>query len=108
VGGEQDPRITDLGYGCGDLDPDTGLYEWYEDVPDIARGGARALSWCDVFDQWPLVEACFHQEFGIDLSRRKVRRRTTWRTFRVRVSHLLSEDTALRRHFRDQQRDDEP
>lgn len=107
MGGEQDPRVTELGYGCGDLNPDTGLYQWYEDVPDVARGGSRTLPWCELFEQWPLVEATFQQELGIDLSRRKSLRRMTWRAFRVRVTHLLSEDTALRRHFRAQEHPDD-
>lgn len=105
MGGEPDPRVTELGYGCGDLDPDTGLYAWYEDVPDVARGGSRVLAWSEVFDQWPLIEACFHLHYGVDLEREVDRR--SWRWFRVRLSHLLNSDTALGQHFRAQERPDD-
>lgn len=97
-GVEDDPRVTDLGYGGGDFHPDTGLWDWYEDVPDLARGGAKALRWTEVFDQWVLVEGDFARYFRIDLEDELPRR--SWRWFRVRVTHLLNGDTALRNHFR--------
>ena len=106
MGGGEDPRVTELGYGGGEFHPDTGLWDWYEDVPDAARGGARTLTWVEIFEQWPLIEATFAHEYpGVDLEDEVPRR--TWRWFRVRLNHLLSTENALSRHFRAQEPPDE-
>lgn len=101
MGREPDPRVTDLGYGCGEYHPETDLWDWYEDVPDVAHGGARRLSWTELFDQWALIEGAFAEVFHLDLEDELHRR--TWRWFRVRLNHLISTDSALSRHFRDRE-----
>ena len=84
--------------GRGELDPKTGLYEWYEDIPvelTVARSSGPA--WAAVLNQWALLEPVFHHEFGVDLS--EVLHVKSWRWFAVRVSHLLATDNPLARFF---------
>lgn len=50
-----------------------------------------------MLEEWWLVDACFHAEFGIDLSQCLHTR--SWKWFWGRLRYLMSTDTALRRRF---------
>lgn len=90
-------------YGHGQKDPNTGLYEWYE-LPKERNGEVGTpVSWLELLNEWALIEALFHTEFQVDLS--KVLYTETWRWFTVRVRLLLRTDNPLSRHFAP---DDEP
>lgn len=94
-GGGYDPDE----YGRGAYDPATGLYEWYEPVPEDVKQAVSnpGTSWVEVLEQWKLLVASFHAEFGVDLE--EVQHAVTWRWFAMRVAHLLSTDTPFGRHF---------
>jgi hypothetical protein len=98
---KSDPRADDLDqYGRGEYDPATGLYEWYEDAPDILTGKAEVIAWPRIFEQWALVEADFHSSYGVDLS--IAYRSVSWRWFAVRVLGLMADPSSrLARHFTD-------
>ncbi|MFB8772096.1 hypothetical protein [Streptomyces broussonetiae] len=49
-------------------------------------------------EQWPLIEADLHSEYGIDASSGVLRQRS-WRWLQVRILGLLCAETRLRRHF---------
>jgi hypothetical protein len=51
-----------------------------------------------VLDQWPLIEADFSSEYGIELEDVFLTR--SWRWFTVKVSGLLVAETRLARYFR--------
>ena len=98
-----------LGVGCGEYDPVTGLYEWYEGgIPapkqGRARQGAPELTWDRLLAQWPLIEADLHSEYGIDVEDGRaegngILQRRTWRWLQIRILGLLSAETRLHRHF---------
>ena len=82
--------------GRGRKDPHTGLYEWYEDVPDDIKGQGQGVSVLTLLEQWPLVECDFQSEYGIRLSTTDL----SWREFLTRLTGLLIKtDTRLWRHF---------
>lgn len=84
-------------YGRGRLDPETGLYEWY-DIPQAAKPGkGKTIRWQDILTRWALVEADLHSEYGIDVDDRDLLRRRTWRWLRIRILGLLAADTRLSR-----------
>jgi len=51
-----------------------------------------------MLQQWPLIEADLHSQYGIDASSGILRERT-WRWLQVRILGLLSAETRLYRHF---------
>lgn len=89
-------------YGRGDYDEATGLYEWYEDVPEEVTGG-KPISWVDLFKAWKLIEADFNSEYGINLEREL--RHMSWRRFAVLVTGLLNADTRIQRRFQERSDD---
>lgn len=67
---------------------------------------SNPVSWEQLFDAWPLIEADFQQVYGVDLEH-AIRTRS-WRWFAVRCMGLLSSpDTRIHRRFAPTE-DDEP
>jgi hypothetical protein len=91
-GGIDEQGHPTRGKGCGSFDPATGLYEWYEDVPEEETGGTP-VEIKAVMNRWAVVEPLFHETFGVDLS--EVLHTKSWRWFMVRVGHLLSTQNRL-------------
>lgn len=89
-----------LGVGRGEYDPVTGLYEWYEGGLPTSResGSLSGLTWEQLLQQWPLIEADLHQVYGIDVEDGILRERP-WRWFQARVLGLLSCESRLHRRF---------
>lgn len=84
-------------YGRGELDPETGLYEWYELPAELQPGTEQTqVNWNQILDRWSLVEADLHEQYGIDLSSGVLRKRS-WRWLRTRIYGLLSANTRLNR-----------
>jgi hypothetical protein len=86
-------------FGCGDYDEKSGLYEWYEDLPLEVLRPSKPIKYGDIFAQWSLVEADFHEFYNVDLE--DVFWVKSWRWFTVRVDGLLGCDSRLQRHFRE-------
>lgn len=57
-------------------------------------------------EQWPLLEADFSSEYGLELEDEFLSR--SWRWFTVKVSGLLIADTRLARCFRPDPEPEEP
>lgn len=57
----------------------------------------RELSWDEVFEVWPLVEADFQQFYQVNLE--SSHRSLSWRWFTVMVTGLLTWDSRLHRYF---------
>lgn len=88
-----------FGVGCGEYDPVSGLYEWYEGgLQPTRRQGTAQVTREALLGQWPLVEADFQETYGLDLSGGLLGERS-WRWFQVRLYGLLSADSRLSRHF---------
>jgi hypothetical protein len=85
--------------GRGNYDEATGLWEWYEDVPEELTGGVNVVSHAAVLNEWDLLEGAFHDVFGVDLVEVMQENVKTWRWFTVRVAYLLHGDNPLSRHF---------
>lgn len=80
-------------YGQGEKNPVTGLYEWYDLPPGIARGQGDPVTWPEIVEQWRLLEFDFHAILRVDLSDTlKVR---SWRWFELRVQGLLASRHSL-------------
>ena len=58
------------------------------------------MTWPQLLELWPLVEADLHQVYGLDVGAPGLLRARSWRWLRVRVLGLLSApDSRLPRHF---------
>ena len=82
-------------YGRGEKDPDTGLWEWYEDVPQELGARATGFSLLALCERWDLLVADFASEYGIRVATAGL----SWREFRSYLTGLLACDSRLRRHF---------
>ncbi|MEV0114464.1 hypothetical protein AB0H77_14605 [Streptomyces sp. NPDC050844] len=87
--------------GCGEVDPATGLHEWYEHPAGYQPRpqGRQDLTWGALLDQWALIEADLHEVYGIDLGAPDLLRERSWRWLRLRILGLLSAESRLSRHF---------
>lgn len=89
-------------YGKGELDPATGLFEWYDLPPDHAArrivedGSQGSVTILSVVEQWELLVADFRSEYGIGLA---LGEPLAWREFRPLVVGLLATDSRIARHF---------
>lgn len=59
----------------------------------------RPISYDDIFEAWPLLEADFLDVYNIDLE--EVFHRKSWRWFAALVDGLLACDSRIHRQFRD-------
>ncbi|WP_405663383.1 hypothetical protein [Streptomyces sp. RK9] len=57
------------------------------------------MTWSQLFDLWPLIEADLHEVYGVDVGDPHLMRTRTWRWLRVRILGLLSADSRLARHL---------
>ncbi|TDD88377.1 hypothetical protein E1298_15185 [Actinomadura rubrisoli] len=57
------------------------------------------MAWQDVWEQWGLIEADLHSEYGIDVEEPGLLKARTFRWLVARIRGLLSADTRLARHF---------
>lgn len=86
--------------GRGTYDEATGLWDWYEDVPEeLTAAGAGAWEWTadQALNEWYLIEGEFDDRWGYDLS--ELLHTKTWRWFWVRLRYLMSTDSAIRRRL---------
>jgi hypothetical protein len=92
-------------FGRGQLDPETGIFEWYDIPPghparrrvkDDDDSQAGSLSFLTIVEQWDLLVADFRSEYGIGLA---LGERIAWREFRPLVAGLLACDSRIARHF---------
>lgn len=51
------------------------------------------MSWSALLDQWRLIEADLHSEYGIDVEDRPLMRERSWRWLEARILGLLAADT---------------
>jgi len=84
-------------YGQGDYDEETGQFEWYDLPADFEKPQGVTLTWEAILTQWDLIEADFHDVYGVDLE--QVFRVKSYRWFTVRVHGLFASDSRLARHF---------
>lgn len=83
--------------GYGDVDPLTGLHDWYE-LPQ-ARQGRGGPTWTQLLEVWALIEADLHEVYGVDVGDEQLLRDRSWAWLRVRILGLLSTQGRLFRHF---------
>lgn len=83
-------------YGRGDYDPQTGLWDYYE-LPDHLAPGGERVEWRTLLENWALIEADLHSEFGIDFDDAALMSRRNWRWLRSKIIGLLSADTRIAR-----------
>ncbi|TGB03325.1 hypothetical protein E2651_25375 [Streptomyces sp. MZ04] len=57
------------------------------------------MTWPQLLEQWPLIEADLHEIYGLDVGDRRLMRARSWRWLRVRILGLLSAESRLSRHF---------
>lgn len=55
------------------------------------------MSWSQILDEWPLVEADLHETYGVDIAAPGLLDTRSWRWLRVRVLGLLSADSRINR-----------
>lgn len=55
------------------------------------------MSWAQILDEWPLVEADLHETYGLDIGAPGLLDARSWRWLRVRILGLLSADSRLNR-----------
>ncbi|MFF3353386.1 hypothetical protein ACFYWN_12175 [Streptomyces sp. NPDC002917] len=55
------------------------------------------MSWSQILDEWPLVEADLHEFYGVDVGAPGLLAARSWRWLRVRILGLLSADSRLSR-----------
>lgn len=55
------------------------------------------MSWSQILDEWPLVEADLHEIYGLDVGTPGLLAARSWRWLRVRILGLLSADSRLSR-----------
>ena len=91
--------------GFGEVDPETGLHEWYEPAPGFkpkpsTTSGYPELTWTKILAQWVAIEADFQQFYGLDVGDNDLLGRRSWRWMKVRILGLLAvEDSRLQRIF---------
>ncbi|MEU0033166.1 hypothetical protein AB0M86_45435 [Streptomyces sp. NPDC051639] len=57
------------------------------------------MSWAQILDEWPLIEADLHEVYGIDVGVPGLLDTRSWRWLRVRILGLLSADSRVQRHL---------
>ncbi|MBK6015152.1 hypothetical protein [Streptomyces sp. MBT53] len=57
------------------------------------------MTWAQLLDEWPLVEADLHEVYGIDADAPGLLDERSWRWLRVRIFGLLSADSRIQRLF---------
>jgi hypothetical protein len=55
------------------------------------------VSWAQILDEWPLIEADLHEVYGVDVGAPGLLDDRTWRWLRVRILGLLSADSRINR-----------
>ncbi|MEU9141712.1 hypothetical protein AB0D33_38230 [Streptomyces sp. NPDC048404] len=57
------------------------------------------MSWVQILDEWPLIEADLHETYGVDVCTPGLLEARSWRWLRVRIFGLLSADSRINRHL---------
>ncbi|MFD8611082.1 hypothetical protein [Streptomyces sp. NPDC059631] len=57
------------------------------------------MTWRQILDEWPLIEADLHDQYGIDVEAPGLLQARSWRWLRVRILGLLSADSRLNRQL---------
>lgn len=102
AGSQTAAEVSAIGVGCGEYDPVTGLYEWYEGgLPPASQAGSKGkrVGRTDLLEQWALVEADFQDTYSLDLSTPGLLDGRSWRWFLTRLYGLLSAESRIARHF---------
>ncbi|MFF9284871.1 hypothetical protein [Streptomyces griseosporeus] len=55
------------------------------------------MTWRQLLDEWPLIEADLHEVYGIDVGAPGLLRARSWRWLRARIFGLLSADSRINR-----------
>jgi len=55
------------------------------------------VTWAQLLEQWPLVEADLHEIYGVDVGAPGLLQARSWRWLRVRILGLLSSDSRIQR-----------
>ncbi|RLU85936.1 hypothetical protein CTZ27_26335 [Streptomyces griseocarneus] len=55
------------------------------------------MTWAQILEAWPLVEADLHEVYGIDVGAPGLLRGRSWRWLRLRILGLLSAESRLAR-----------
>jgi hypothetical protein len=55
------------------------------------------VTWRQLLDEWPLIEADLHEVYGIDAGEPGLLRARSWRWLRARIFGLLSADSRINR-----------
>jgi hypothetical protein len=84
-------------YGQGDYDEATGRFDWYDLPGEVGKPQGVGVTWSQILAEWELLEADFHDIYGVDLE--QVFRVRSYRWFIVRVRGLFISDSRLARHF---------
>lgn len=93
--GSAEPGGAQKAVGYGEVDPVTGLHDWYE-FPRHRQGGT---SWRDLLKVWSLIELDLHEQFGVDLGCEVTMTGRSWDWLRLRILGLLSTPCRVQRHF---------
>nr|WP_107088761.1 hypothetical protein [Actinoplanes missouriensis] len=54
-------------------------------------------TWTEVLEQWDLIVADLHSEYGIDVDDRALMRRRSWRWLQIRIEGLVLTKSRLSR-----------
>ncbi|MFF5142524.1 hypothetical protein ACFY6U_22815 [Streptomyces sp. NPDC013157] len=57
------------------------------------------MTWAQLLDEWPLIEADLHEIYGLDVGAPGLLDNRSWRWLRVRIFGLLSADSRINRLF---------
>ncbi|MFF4118960.1 hypothetical protein ACFY0P_36705 [Streptomyces sp. NPDC001714] len=57
------------------------------------------MTWAQLLDEWPLIEADLHEVYGLDVGAPGLLDNRSWRWLRVRIFGLLSADSRINRLF---------
>jgi hypothetical protein len=98
--------------GCGEVDPETGLHEWYEPRQGFQRPpppGAPEVTWGKILEVWDFVEQDLHQYFQVDLGNPEFLDNRSWRWLRTRVVGCFGvESGRVHRHFAPPDKNNKP
>ncbi|MFT8532188.1 hypothetical protein, partial [Bifidobacterium aquikefiri] len=82
--------------GRGRYDPDTGLYEWYEDLPEEAHAGVIAPTWPQLIDHWQQITVDAQKNYQLEFDNQLLLEARPWAWLERRIIGLLGMNGQLR------------
>jgi hypothetical protein len=82
--------------GRGRYDPDTGLYEWYEDLPEEAHAGVIAPTWPQIVTHWQQIVIDAQEHYQLELDNLLLLQQRSWAWLERRIIGLLNMHGQLR------------